>query len=128
MILDASRSPRTATALVPVDHFSSHTFAIPTTATEFSGQAAFVTRDVTGSTFPLRVPEGLFAHGVLDIITLDNPALRQQFYVTELMELARQTQPERDALWTGFDYIDRALKVKLDRGSDAPRPAFAPGL
>lgn len=76
VILDATKSPRKATAIAVLDHFSSHTVVIPSPAIEFDGQAAFTERHVNGSTAALTVPTGLFAHGVFDILALDDPHTR----------------------------------------------------
>ena len=105
VILDATKSPRKATALALLDHFSSHTLVIPSPSLEFDGQAAFTSQTVNGSTVPLTVPTGLFAHGMFDIFALDDPQKRRELYAVELTELARQTVPAQAALSRGYDSV-----------------------
>jgi formylglycine-generating enzyme required for sulfatase activity len=126
VILDASRAPRKATALVPLDHFSSHTIEIPSPAIEWSGQAAFTERDVSGSNIPLVVPTGLFANGVWDRVALDNPGTRRGLYVAELKELARQTTPRRSKLWKGYDEVWSKVTEGLNRSQSFAE--FAKGV
>jgi alpha-tubulin suppressor-like RCC1 family protein len=129
VILDATKSSRKATALVVFDHFSSHTVVMPSPEVEFDGQAAFTERDVTGSTVPLTVPTGLFSHSAIDILTLNDTQTRRDLYKDELMELVRQTTPEREALWHGYDEIfEKLLDVTDAAGLSKKLGLVADGL
>jgi sulfatase modifying factor 1 len=112
IILDPKSSPRRAYAVLALDHFSTHTYVVPTLATEGLGWGSiYVDLPIAGVSVSgspgtyMYTPAAMYTNTAVHLATLQVEAWRRNEYKRQLVEIARRTARSREQLDKGYDAI-----------------------